>query len=101
MIHHVLFWLNDPGSASDRAALCAGLRALKDIPEIRSIHIGGPAATDSRDVVDSTYDVSELLVFDTIDDQKIYQDHPLHRAFVEEYGHLWRRVVVYDVETMA
>jgi hypothetical protein len=94
--HQVFFWLKNPGSADDRDALVAGLRTLAAIAVIRELHIGIPADTEARDVVDSSFSVSELMVFGSVADQKAYQDHPLHLAFVESCGHLWERVVVYD-----
>lgn len=96
LIHHVFFWLKNPGSAEDRASLIAGLNTLRGIDRIGSLHIGVPAATEKRDVVDSSYDVSELMFFATTTDQKSYQDHPIHQAFVSKCGHLWSKVLVYD-----
>ena len=100
VVHHVFFWLQTPGSAEDRDQLIAGLRTLEEIPVVRSLQIGVPASTEQRDVVDSSFDISELMVFDTVDDQKIYQDHPIHRAFVAKCARLWRKVVVYDMLTL-
>ena len=100
VVHHVFFWLKRPDSAADREDLIAGLRALSDITVIRSLEIGLPAPTEQREVVDASFDVSELMVFDSVADQAIYQDHPLHRDFVAKCGHLWRRVVVYDMITL-
>jgi hypothetical protein len=96
LVHHVLFWLKNPGSAEDRAQLIAGLRELAAIEVIRGLHIGVPAPTEARDVVDSSYDVSELMFFDSAADQQIYQDHPLHQDFIARHSHLWGKVVVYD-----
>lgn len=96
LVHHVLFSLKNAGSAGDREQLIAGLRTLGDIEVVRGLHIGVPAPTEKRDVVDDSYDVSELLFFDSVADQKIYQDHPVHQAFVARCSHLWRKVVVYD-----
>ncbi|MFL6733128.1 MAG: Dabb family protein [Sphingomicrobium sp.] len=100
IVHHVLFWLRDEASASDREDLIAGLRGLAEIDVVRSVRVGVPAGTESRDVVDASFDVSELMIFDSVADQQVYQDHPLHRAFVAKCGHLWRKVVVYDVATL-
>jgi Stress responsive A/B Barrel Domain len=94
--HQVFFWLNRPGNPDDRAALVAGLRTLDAVPQVRALHIGTPAPTEAREVVDASFDVSELMEFASAADQKAYQDHPLHLAFVAECGHLWARVVVYD-----
>lgn len=96
LVHHVLFWLKNPDSAEDRDQLIAGLRTLAGIEAIRGLHIGVPAPTEARDVVDASYDVSELMFFDSVADQKIYQDHPIHQQFVAKCSHLWRKVVVYD-----
>lgn len=100
IVHHVFFWLKRPGSAEDRDALIAGLRALRAIPVIRDLQIGVPASTEQRDVVDSSFDVSELMVFDSVEDQKIYQDHPIHQAFVARCSPLWGKVIVYDMVTL-
>lgn len=97
VVHHVFFWLKSSGSIVDRDHLIAGLRSLAKIPAIRSLQIGVPAPTEQRDVVDASFDVSELMVFDSVADQKIYQDHPIHRDFVAKCGHLWRKVIVYDI----
>ena len=96
LIHHVFFWLKTPGSKADRDLLIAGLNTLRAIQTVQQLHIGVPAATEKREVVDNSYDVSELMFFASLEDQKLYQDHPLHLKFVKDCGHLWRKVVVYD-----
>jgi hypothetical protein len=96
VIHHVFFWLKNPSSAEDRNKLITGLRTLKKIKTVRNIHIGLPAATEERSVVDATYSVSELLFFDDLAGQKKYQDDPIHQKFIADCSHLWEKVVVYD-----
>lgn len=100
IVHHVFFWLKNPGSAADRDALIAGVRGLGKVPVVRSIEVGVPASTEQRDVVDSSFHVSEMLVFDNVSDQKTYQDHPLHKDFIAKCGHLWAKVIVYDMATV-
>lgn len=97
LVHHVFFWLRNPASAADRDALIAGLQTLRQIDVIRGLRIGVPAPTEQRDVVDASFDVSELMFFANAADQKLYQDHPVHRAFVARCEQLWRKVVVYDM----
>ncbi len=96
LIHHVFFWLKNPDSSDDRAALLAGVKALAEIPQVKSAHVGVAAATEDRGVVDSSYDVSEILLFDSLEDQATYQSHPLHQKFIDENAHRWSKVVVYD-----
>jgi hypothetical protein len=96
VIHHVFFWLKNPGSKEDLAELLKGLNTLKQIEVIREIHIGVPASTKQRDVVDASYSASELMIFDDVSAQETYQEHSIHKKFVENCSHLWSRVVVYD-----
>jgi hypothetical protein len=96
LAHHVFFWLKNPESKEDLAKLLTGLRTLEKIETIRKLHIGVPASTEKRDVVDSSYSASELMFFDDTAGQKIYQDHPIHQKFIENCSHLWEKVVVYD-----
>lgn len=96
LLHHVFFWLKNPDSAADRAKLIAGVKSLAAIETVRSIHVGVPASTEKREVVDNSYHVSELLGFDDVAGQDAYQVHPLHKKFVDEHQHLWSKVVVYD-----
>ncbi|RYZ48552.1 MAG: Dabb family protein, partial [Chitinophagaceae bacterium] len=97
IIHHVFFWLKNPDSKEDLAKLLAGLETLRKIKEIKKLYIGVPAATEKRDVVDHSYQASELMFFDNLADQKTYQDDPIHQKFIADCSHLWSKVVVYDV----
>ena len=95
--HMALFWLKRPGNAEDRAKLIADLETLRAIPQVKTLHIGVPGETEARDVVDHSWDVSESMTFTSYQDQADYQPHPLHAAFIESCGHLWDKVVVYDI----
>ena len=96
-VHHVYFWLNNPTSESDKAALVAGLETLKAIEGANLVHLGFPASTN-RPVIDSSYSVSWLLIFENMEAEAVYQQHPIHLAFVANCAHLWSKVVVYDSE---
>jgi hypothetical protein len=98
IIHQVFFWLKNPSSKADLDQLLAGLRSLQKIKTIRQLFIGVPAATEKREVVESSYHASELMFFDNLEDQRAYQDDPLHKKFIEDCSHLWEKVVVYDVQ---
>jgi hypothetical protein len=94
-VHHVFFWLKNPGSKEDQAALVAGLQRLSAATTIKQFHIGLPAATN-REVIETSYAVSWLLFFDSAADQDTYQTDPIHLQFVKECSPLWSKVVVYD-----
>lgn len=94
-IHHVYFWLSNLKSNTDRNQLIEGLNKLSSVTTIKTFHIGLPAAT-SREVIDSSYSVSWLLLFKSKEDQDSYQTDPIHLKFVEDCKHLWSKVIVYD-----
>ena len=94
-IHHVYFWLKNPDSSEDFAKLAEGLKRLSKVTTIKSFHIGKPAATN-RNVIDISYSISWMLIFEKATDQDSYQTDPIHLKFVEECSMLWNKVVVYD-----
>jgi hypothetical protein len=99
--HSVFFWLKDVASGEDRERVAKGLAALAEIEVVRDIKVGVPADTVGRDVVDSSFSVSSMVLFDSEADEAIYQNHPLHLRFIAECGLLWEKVVVYDSRDLA
>lgn len=97
IVHHVFFWLNNPESETDKQQLIEGLNTLREIEEVKELLIGTPASTLEREVVDNSFQVSELMMFENVEAQDAYQVHPIHEEFVQNYSHLWERVVVYDM----
>ena len=94
-VHHVYFWLQNPESNEDKLALFKGLQDLSKVTEIREFHIGVPASTN-RDVIENSYGFSWLALFDSLEDEEIYQTHPIHLAFIDSCKHLWSKVTVFD-----
>lgn len=100
LVHHVFFWLVNADSISDRDKLVEGLKTLAAVKAVSRLQIGLPASTEKRDVVDNSWQVSELMFFETEAAQKAYQDDPIHQEFVKNYSHLWQKVVVYDMNEL-
>lgn len=98
--HTVFFWLKNADSIEDRDKLIAGVRGLALIERVISLVVGVPAKSGDREVLDKTYSVSEILTFNTVEDEAVYQAHPLHQQFIAEHSHLWSKVTVYDVEAV-
>ena len=96
VVHHVFFWLKNPDSEQDKQELITGIKTLGEIETVQHFHIGLPASTEIREVVDNSYSVTEMLIFENEADEAIYQGHDIHKAFVEKCAHLWDRVVVFD-----
>ncbi|WP_373511315.1 Dabb family protein [Persicitalea sp.] len=94
-VHHVFFYLKDPNNAQNEAKLLEGLEKLAEISVVKFSHIGRPARTDGGDI-EKGYSVSWLCFFKNLIEEEIYQTDPAHLAFLEEYGDLWEKRVVYD-----
>lgn len=94
--HVVYFWLNKPEDPAQRKQFLNNLKEfISAMDNIQDSFIGAPANTN-RDVVDNSYQYSLNLGFENKAEQDIYQDHPLHKKFIEKSAHLWNRVLVYD-----
>lgn len=96
LVHHVYFWLKEPKNQAHKKQLIKGLNELITVKTIKVSHIGFPAGTESRDVVDHSYSVSYMVMFDCQADQDAYQIDPIHTKFVEDHQDLWSKVIVYD-----
>ncbi len=96
LMHHVFFWLKEPENKAHRKQFEKAMNDLLKVETIKVSHVGIPAATEERGVVENSYTYSYMVMFDSLDDQNIYQKHPLHLKFIEENSHLWNKVVVYD-----
>ena len=96
LAHQVYFWLKNPDSAEDRTELIKGIKTLSKIESVRKLTIGVVAPTEKRSVIDDTWSVSELAIFNDVAGEAAYQVHPLHLDFVKKYSHLWSKVVIYD-----
>ena len=97
LIHTVYFWLKNDVSDADRAFFRENIDVLTEL-DSEACYIGPPAATEARPVIDASYDIGLTVLFDSIAQHDIYQDHPKHLKFIELCNHLWERVQVYDAE---
>lgn len=98
VIHHVFFWLKNPGSIEDRDKLVAGVKTLSKIKTVKKLRVGVVASTEKRDVVDNSWAVSELMFFSDLAGQAAYQTDPIHLEFIKNCSHLWEKVIVYDAQ---
>ncbi len=98
-VHVVNFYLKPGLSAADIKKFEEGVSSLGQIEAIQVFNLGKPADTD-RPVIDRSYSYCELTVFASKADHDIYQEHPIHLAFVENCKHLWEKVVIFDSETI-
>ena len=95
--HHVLFWLKADTTDEQKAAFRSSLETLKGVETVKTIHIGTPAPIE-RSVVDTTYTFSLILFFEDLAGHDVYQVHPLHKAFLDEFRVFFDKMVIYDAE---
>ena len=94
--HVVYFWLKQPLSKEKDQKFLNNLKSFIDgVDVIKTKYIGKPADTD-RPVIDSSYSYCLNLGFKSKKEHDVYQEHPLHKKFIEESQDLWERVLVYD-----
>ncbi len=96
LMHHVFFWLKEPENKVHRKQFEKAMNDLLKVETIKLSHVGIPAATEERGVVENSYTYSFMVMFDSLGDQNVYQKHPIHLKFIEDNSDLWNKVVVYD-----
>ena len=94
-IHMVFFWLIDDSHETGKKFLSELKKFIYNVDVIKTRHIGTPADTD-REVIDNTWSYSLVLSFESKKEHDIYQEHQLHKDFIENASSLWKKVQVYD-----
>ena len=95
--HHVLFWLKADTTNEQKIVFQKGLITLEKIEVVKFFHAGIPAPIE-RAVIDTTYTFSLFLAFEDMAAHDVYQIHPLHQAFLEEFRVFFDKVIIYDAE---
>lgn len=99
--HNVYFWLKNEVTEAQRKGFEKGLnKFLSSIKEIHQADIGIPAGTPDRDVVDKSFGYSIFVSFKSVEDHNVYQEHPAHKVFIDDFADLWSEVKVYDSEVI-
>lgn len=96
IFHSVYFWLKDGISADEEKDFLKFFEILKKIPGVESCHIGKPAATNPRPVVDNSFSYHIMLTFASLEAITVYEKHPDHLAGVDQYSKYWVKVEVKD-----
>ena len=98
MFHHTVhFWLKDGLTDKQRGAFVDGCRRIAESPNVATCRVGRPAGTD-RPVVDNSYDVQLLCIFESREKHDGYQSDAdvVHTDFIERYKSYWTKVLIYD-----
>ena len=98
LIHTVLFWLKKDLTDEDLTLFEQKLRALEKISSVEQMFLGRPSSTTKRPVIDDTYDFCLTVALKDLTAHGVYQEDPLHLAFIENCSHMWERVKIYDAD---
>ena len=98
LIHTVLFWLKPELSKEDFSSFEENLGKLKDIQSIDFAHIGKPANTSKRPVIDDSYDYCLTVGLENLEAHDNYQEDKIHLDFIKNCSQMWDRVLIYDAE---
>ncbi len=98
LVHTVIFWLKDNLKSIDREFFFSEVNTLGKISSVEEFHIGTPASTPERPVVENTYDCALTVVLKDLNAHDQYQVDPIHLAFIEECKDLWDKVIIYDAD---
>ena len=95
-VHVVYFWLNAPDNNADRASFEKALNTLLENSNYTKTNYVGTPPKAIREVVDDSFTYCLIVTFESEEAQEAYQVEPAHLKFIEDAGHLWDKVVVYD-----
>jgi len=96
ILHSVYFWLKEGITPEEEKDFLNFFEELKKISAVKSLKVGKPAPTHSRDVVDNSFSYLLFVTFDTMDDINTYEVHPDHLAAIKVYSKYWTKVQVKD-----
>lgn len=98
LVHTVYFWLKPELTAQQRADFRRGVESLGGIKAVAQLHVGVPAKTEKRPIIDDSYSVALTVICKDVAGHDAYQVDPLHLAFVNTFKTFWTRVQIYDAE---
>ena len=98
LVHVVFFWLKPGLTPEQEARFKTGVNSLLSIPNLLHGHVGPPAATEKRPVIDTSYSYGLLTMFKDVAAHDAYQEDPIHLTFLESCKQYWEKVQVYDFE---
>ena len=88
--------MNNPDDATDRKAFENSLNTLLETSEYTKTNYVGIPPKAIREVVDDSFSYCLIVTFESQEAQEAYQVEEAHLKFIEDAGHLWNKVIVYD-----
>ena len=97
LVHTVIFWLKR-STEDEKVIFTNEVKTLGEISSVENFHIGTPAPTPKRPVVEDSYDYAITVVLKDMEAHDHYQVDPIHLEFIDKCKDLWERVVIYDAD---
>jgi uncharacterized membrane protein len=98
-VHTVIFYLKKDAPAGEiDAVITDAHKMLAKIPSVRELKCGRPAEKTTPGFGVKDYQVGLLVLFDNDAGLKAYDEHPLHKEYVQKHLPHIEKVVVYDFE---
>jgi len=98
LVHTVIFWLKKDLSEDQQVVFTNEVKTLGEISSVESFHLGTPAPTPKRPVIEDSYDYAITVVLKDMDAHDDYQMDPIHLDFIDKCKDMWERVVIYDAD---
>jgi len=98
LVHTVIFWLKKDLSEDQQVVFTNEVKTLGEISSVESFHIGTPAPTPKRPVIEDSYDYAITVVLKDMEAHDDYQVDPIHLDFIDKCKDMWERVVIYDAD---
>tara|TARA_A200000159_G_C7165281_1_gene273057 strand:- start:53 stop:352 length:300 start_codon:yes stop_codon:yes gene_type:complete len=98
LTHTVIFWLKKDLSEDQKVVFTNEVKTLGEIPSVESFHLGTPAPTPKRPVIEDSYDYAITVVLKDMNAHDDYQMDPIHLDFIDKCKDMWERVVIYDAD---
>ena len=98
LVHTVIFWLKKDLSEDQKVVFTNEVKTLGEISSVESFHLGTPAPTPKRPVIEDSYDYAITVVLKDMDAHDDYQVDPIHLDFIDRCKDMWERVVIYDAD---
>ena len=98
-VHHVLFWLKDPGNKEHYNGVYKSLIEFKKVKGVRYLHVGASSISDMEfeaKATDASFTFSYLTFFDSKKDKENYLKDPMHVKFFNEFKDAVSNVIIYD-----
>ena len=96
LVHTVYFYFKEGVSDADIAANIEGAKALGSVETVHALYVGTQADVKERPVTVRGWGFSMTALFNSIDDQNIYQAHEKHDEYIANFSGLWEKVQVFD-----